>query len=292
MFKKYVLQCIKESLNSILKSNENIPEHIILHYHQHALPNDNKSDRILNFVLKLHRNGKIKTDNSDELKQHLTRLSNNNAISSLKNVSDMEELRNVSNNYNRSKKIYNSDTMKVVQHIGHSEAIKAAELEPDNSVKDLMKLKGKAAWCLSSSNKKGEDDYNFYTEHDKHPFYTITTNKRKYAFVSNPNIKEYGPEGVFQNEFNETVNIHDFIKKYPEIKKVPEIYGNIKPHEELSDNDLADLGYRASKYGDYQDIDTLVDLIPKLPEHKLNIIRNNIIHPDYIDPNFKERVKL
>lgn len=292
MLKKYILQMITESLNSIIKDNEKIEPDIIRHYHQYALPKDNKSDRLLNFVLKLHRNGEINTTHSDEINHHLTILNNNNAISSLKNISDINSLRRMTNNYNKSETVYHSSNMKVVRHIGHAEAIKAAELDSDNKVRDLMKLKGKAAWCLSSSGSKGKEDYMYYTENDKHPFYTITTQGRKYAIVSNPDIKQHGAEGIFQNEFNENVDIHHFIEKYPEIKNVPEIYENIKHHQNISDDGLAELSYRASKYGDYSDIDTLNKLIPKLPPHKVDIIKNNMIHPDLIDPIFKEKVKL
>ena len=82
---------LMESLDSIIKANPNIPEQTIRDYHQHALPDGNKSDRVLNHVLKMHRNGEITPDRAAELKPHLTalHLSNQlNKISSLKTLDD------------------------------------------------------------------------------------------------------------------------------------------------------------------------------------------------------------
>lgn len=49
-----------ESLDSIIKQTKDIDPDTIKMYHKYALPDNNKSDRLLNHVLKMHRKGELK----------------------------------------------------------------------------------------------------------------------------------------------------------------------------------------------------------------------------------------
>ncbi len=51
-FKLLVETYIIESLNSVIKDTKDIPEDIIRQYYSNALPDNNKSDRLLQHVLK------------------------------------------------------------------------------------------------------------------------------------------------------------------------------------------------------------------------------------------------
>lgn len=62
-----------ESLDSIIKQTKDIDPDTIKMYHKYALPDNNKSDRLLNHVLKMHRKGELKPWDSALVKRHLSR---------------------------------------------------------------------------------------------------------------------------------------------------------------------------------------------------------------------------
>lgn len=185
--------------------------------------------------------------------------------------------------------------MTVTKINNHSEAVKAAQLDTNNKCHNFTSLKGKAQWCVSSENEKGRKDFNFYTDNNKHQLYTIQTPTRKYAFVANKDIKNHGSAGIFQNEYNNDVESKGFIDEFPEIKKVPHIYDLIKHHDmsdknnvqNLENDELSNLGYRTSRFGDWQDIARIKSIIPHLRHSQLDILHDSMNYDDP-DPIFNE----
>ena len=81
-----------------MKDNPHIPEQTIRGYHQNALPDNNKSDRLLNHVLKLHNAGEITPDRASELKPPLTALHNTKQLGKLSQLKTLADHTNTATN--------------------------------------------------------------------------------------------------------------------------------------------------------------------------------------------------
>jgi len=192
-----------ESLESTIKSNPHIPESIIRGYHSNALPDNNKNDRLLNHVLKMHKTGAITPETAHQLKPHLTALAATNQLHQLKNLNTLDDHINATKdilNKAVTKKeridintptIFENDHVLVHQHLNHESAIKGAKLDRSNPAYKETREPGKAQWCVSVDDENGKGYFNEYTHSGKYPMYTITNKdtKRKTAFVANPSNK-------------------------------------------------------------------------------------------------------
>ena len=188
---------IMESLDSVIKSNPNIPEQTIRAYHQHALPDGNKSDKLLSHVLKMHKAGEITPDRAAELKPHLTALhlaNQLNKISSLKTLGDHKKATVGMNTTTKKERVDvntpilpSPNNLIVREHLNHESAVKGAILHPENPMFNKTSEKGKASWCLSADNAAGAQHFSDYTEEGNNPLYTIFNkdNKRVTALVAN-----------------------------------------------------------------------------------------------------------
>ena len=189
---------LMESLDSIIKANPNIPEQTIRDYHQHALPDGNKSDRVLNHVLKMHRNGEITTDRAAELKPHLTALHLSNQLNKISSLKTLDDHKNATVGMNTTTKkeridkdtpvLPSPDNLIVRQHLNHESAVKGAMMHPENPMYTNTREHGKAQWCLSVGGEDGLQHFNEYTKKGNHPLYTIHNKdtKRVSALVADP----------------------------------------------------------------------------------------------------------
>jgi hypothetical protein len=194
---------LMESLDSIIASNPHIPKLIISGYHKDALPDNNKNDRLLNHVLKMHDDGDITPETAHLLKPHLTALSNTNQLNKLGSLNTLEDHINATKDImdkSVTKKeridmntpvIANTDDILVHQHLNHESAIKGARLHHENPMYKETSEHGKAQWCVSVDDENGKGYYSDYTHSGKYPMYTITNKKtkRKTAFVADPSRK-------------------------------------------------------------------------------------------------------
>ena len=189
---------LMESLDSVIKSNPAIPEQTIRTYHQHSLPDGNKSDKLLSHVLKLHKAGEITPDRAAELKPHLTALHLSNQLNKISSLKTLDDHKNATVGMNTDTKkeriitntptIYDTDDILVKQHLNHESAIKGAALHPKNPVRNRTNEPGKASWCVSVDDTQGKEHFDKYTEKGTHPLYTIHNKKTKRttAFVADP----------------------------------------------------------------------------------------------------------
>ncbi len=189
---------IMESLDSVIKSNPAIPEQTIRDYHQHALPDNNKSDKLLSHVLKLHKTGEITTDRAAELKTHLTALHLSNQLNKISSLKTLDDHKNATVGMNTNTKKENIDANTKIlpspndiilkQHLNHESAVKGAMLHPENPMYTKTREPGKAQWCLSVGGETGKAHYDNYTEYGDYPLYTIhdKKTKRTTAFVADP----------------------------------------------------------------------------------------------------------
>lgn len=291
MLYEILIECLNEGKIDDLLEKYKLPSEVKQHY-KSQVPEQNGTQ--LKWLLDNHMNGDVSTNKPI----HETLLGFNRIKSSLdKNhinqYKTFDELKKVVDLY--SNIVYHSPTMTVTKINNHAEAVKAAQLDKDNECHDFTSLKGKAQWCVSSENEKGRNDFEFYTDDNRHPLYTIKTPTRKFAFVADNTMKTHGSTGIFQDEHNQDVEPKGFIDKHPEIRKVPHIYEFIKHHDmsiksnihNISDDELSKLGYRASKFGDYQDIARIKSIIPHLKSNQLDILHNNMNYENS-DPIFDE----
>lgn len=191
-----------ESLDSIIKQTKDIDPDTIKMYHKYALPDNNKSDRLLNHVLKMHRKGELKPWDSTLVKRHLSMLHNTNNISRLKNVSTLDDLKHVTRDIHSDKElskaeiinknapvILKNDNIKITKYMNQESMIKGGYLSPNNIISKDTSEPGKASWCISADSDEGKMQFNNYTKNGQHLPYTIETKERKYALV--PNHKDF-----------------------------------------------------------------------------------------------------
>jgi len=223
---------LMESLESTIKSNPHIPESIIRGYHSTALPDNNKNDRLLSHVLKLHKSGNITPDSAHLLKPHLTALAATNQLHQLKNLNTLDDHVNATKDImdkSITKKervdintpiIADTPDILVRQHLNHESAVKGAMMHPKNPMYNKTNEKGKAQWCLSVDDENGKAHFNHYTNNSEHPLYTIHNKKTKRvtAFVANP-YKE-----GFEDSFDDTLEMRDENDHY------------LYPHQLLANN--------------------------------------------------------
>lgn len=188
-----------ESLDSIIKQTKDIDPDTIKMYHKYALPDNNKSDRLLNHVLKMHRNGELKPWDSALVKRHLSMLHNTNNISRLRNVATLDDLRHITRDIHSDKElskkevinknapvILKNDNIKITKYMNQESMIKGGYLSPHNVIaKDTLEP-GKASWCISADTDEGKMHFDNYTNRSQYLPYTIETKERKYALVPNP----------------------------------------------------------------------------------------------------------
>lgn len=220
---------LMESLDSVIKSNSHIPEQTIRHYHSTALPNDNKNDRLLNHVLKMHNAGTITPETAHLLKPHLTALSLTNQLNKLKDLNTLNDHINATSEMQTktiTKKeridintptVFTSKDGNIVvkQHLNQESAIRGALMHPDNPMYNVPKEKGKCAWCVSADNDDGVFHYNDYTENGKYPLYTVHNNKtkRQYAVVTAP--IEPGKASELRDEDNKVIKPYNLLINNP-----------------------------------------------------------------------------
>lgn len=200
-----------ESLDSIIKQTKDIDPDIIRIYHKYALPDNNKSDRLLNHVLKMHRNGELSPWDSALVKRHLSMLHNTNNLSRIKNVSTLDDFKKVTRDIHSDKElskaevinknapvILKNDNIKVTKYLNHDSMIKGGYLSPFNIMAKNTPEPGKASWCISADTDEGKMQFDNYTNRSQHLPYTIETKERKYALV--PNHKDFQIRDELDNE--------------------------------------------------------------------------------------------
>jgi len=182
---------LMESLESTIKSNPHIPESIIRGYHSNALPDNNKNDRLLSHVLKMHKTGSITPESAHLLKPHLTALAATNRLNKLKELNTLDDHVNATKDImdkSITKKeridintpiIADTPDILVRQHLNHESAVKGAMMHPENPMYNKTNEKGKAQWCLSVGGEDGEEHFDHYTENGKNPMYTVFNKKTK-----------------------------------------------------------------------------------------------------------------
>ncbi len=256
MIRHYIYQLLTESLDSVIASNPHIPEEIIRSYHQNALPKNNKADKLLNFVLKLHKQGHITTNDNSELQKHLSILHNTNKLSKLKDIHSFTSLKELTQGVNDNKALTKKETIDkdspvvfenehiiIRQHLNHPSAVKAAMMNKSNPMFDKVKEEGKCSWCVSLDNQTGLEHYNYYTENNEHPMYTIFNKRdnRIHALVANPIYSASDVQlrdELDKDPHNSHIGLHSFMLHHNGIEhsKVGDYLFKISPHtKELFD---------------------------------------------------------
>jgi hypothetical protein len=237
MLRHYIYQLLTESLDSVIASNPHIPEEIIRSYHQNALPTNNKADKLLNFVLKLHKQGHITTNDNSELQKHLSILHNTNQLSKLKDIHSFTSLKELTKGVNDNKALSKKETIdkdspvvfenehiRIRQHLNHPSAVKAAILHSENP--HYNEVKGKAEWCVSANSATGRGHFSNYVSNENHPMYTIFNKHTKelHALVANP---KYNLDNVeFRDEKDNKViedeyDAHKYLIQHKGIEHTP-----------------------------------------------------------------------
>lgn len=244
---KSILEHIKhklllESLTDVIDNNPDIGAHTIKHYYNNALSDDDKSDRMLNFLLKLHKNGSISqhTD-SDLIKHHMSIVARANLKGHLSNVNTLDDLFSLTTPYTASAKskadkihgdiVTEMDTPKLTIYRinGHKAAEKIAYLPDDNPVKDSLP-NGKAKWCVSLGGDRGENYFKDYTKGGSIPMHVIQTkdSNRRYAVIDNPDTDlsevefrdEHDKQIAYTLKTNNSISgFMHILDRYPEIKE-------------------------------------------------------------------------
>lgn len=229
---------IMEGLDEVISRNPSIPSQVIKDYHRTSLPDNNKSDRLLDHVLKMHRSGNITPESSHLLKPHLTALSNTNQLNKLPQLNTLDDHKDATKDIldkSVTKKeridkntpvLLNTPDILVRQHLNHESADKAARMHPENPMYNVPTEKGKAAWCVSLGGEAGQVHFNHYTERGNLPMYTIYNKKTKriHALVANPNDTRHTVELRNENDDRPyTVNddLKSFISSHPGLEKTP-----------------------------------------------------------------------
>ena len=239
---------LMESLDSIIKSNPHIPEQTIRNYHTNALPDNNKNDRLLNHVLKLHKSGAITPETAHLLKPHLTALSTTNQLNKLKNLNTLADHQNATKDILdkavtkkqrvdiNTPTVFENNDILVRKHLTHESAVKGARLHPANPVFNEPREKGKAAWCVSIDGETGNGFYEKYTE-NVNPMYTIFNKKTKRSTAYIPGQDTYD-RNEMRDEKDKPVSPYKLLKDNPGIehteigahinKYMPEVHDVIK----------------------------------------------------------------
>lgn len=235
LLEQYILL---ESLETTIKSNPHIPESIIRGYHSNALPDNNKNDRLLNHVLKMHKSGAITPETAHQLKPHLTALAATNQLNKLGSLNTIKDHINATKDImdksvTKKQKVdkdtpvlLNTPDVLVRQHLNHESAEKAARLHPENPMYNVPKEKGKASWCVSLGGQSGKTHFDHYTENGKNPMYTIYNKKTKriHALVANPNDTRDTVELRDENDkqpYIANADLHTFLRDHPGIEHTP-----------------------------------------------------------------------
>ena len=229
---------LMESLNSIIKDNPHIPEQTIRHYHANALPDNNKNDRLLNHVLKLHKTGAITPESAHLLKPHLTALAASNQLNKLKNLNTLEDHQNATKDIadksitkkqrvdKNTPTVFENNDIIIKQHLNHESAIKGAKLHPENPMYKETREPGKAQWCVSVDDENGANHYNYYTENGQHPLYSTLNKKtkRKSMLLADPNRELHNIEFRSETDGNiasDTPSLYHYMHDNPGVEHTP-----------------------------------------------------------------------
>jgi hypothetical protein len=278
---------IMESLDSIIASNPHIPKLIISGYHKDALPDNNKKDRLLNHVLKMHDDGDITPETAHLLKPHLTALSNTNQLHQLKHLNTLDDHINATKDImdksvtkkervdSNTPVIANTPNLLVRQHLNHESAIKGARLHSENPMYKQTREPGKAQWCLSLDNDNGKTMFDHYTEKGKNPVFTIFNkgSKRSTAMVPRPTNTYVSNE--IRNETDKLVTPYKLLKDNPGIEHVKPIMDHINTYMPEVHDVIKQVPFNANKK-------QIVDAITSDNKHYRNATFEHDIKP-YID---------
>ncbi len=292
-----------ESLESVINNTSDIDENTIKHYYHNALSDDDKSDRMLQFLLKLHRKGSIHPTMSETIKPHMNIVSRANLKNHLSNVNSLEDLQSLTSPHiihakTKSERIQDDivkelDTKNLtVFRVNSPDAAEKMAYVPENNPVKSDIPEGKAKWCVSFGGKDGEKYYKDYTENKKHPMHVIRTKDthRDYAVIDNNRLLS---NVEFRDEYDKQIHkepnrdnpiggLVSFLKKYPELqsheigKKLltrPEM--KVAMNDNLSNEELFKMNENNEKQGEFKS-----DLLRK-------IIAN---HPNFdYSKNIKEK---
>lgn len=281
LLKQYNLkESLMESLKTVIEDNPHIPEQTIRGYHQNALPDNNKSDRLLNHVLKLHNAGEITPDRAAELKPPLTALHNTKQLGKLSQLKTLADHTNAitgleDKTVTKKQKvdavtpvIFENEHIVVKQHLDHDSAVRGAMLNSKNPMFDKTNEPGKAQWCLSVGGSTGLTHFNNYTKTGKHPLYTITNKKtnRVHALVADPTKDQSNFELRDEKDLNPyrtNAGMHKFMLGHPGIEKskAGEFLAKISP---VAEETRKLLGHNPSAETIHEVINT-----PNHPAHEL-----------------------
>ncbi len=243
---------LNEALEHIIASTPHIPEHVIRHYYNHALDDSDKSDRMLQFVLKLHKNNSISPEMSEYIKPHMAVVARANLKNRLSGINSLDELQVLTDPHMhmaKTKKAQIDSDMPIevdtpnitVRRIKNQKAaIKAAILPSDNiHAKHLPK----ANWCVSLDDEdkegNGKTYFNHYTRNSNVPMFTIEDkkNKRLHAIINNPETPLR--ELQYRDEYDKTIDEQDSNPHDDNLHLLSGLYaGVLKKHPELVNHEI------------------------------------------------------
>ncbi len=271
----FIQTLCENTLENVLKNNPDVhSDHISKLYH--LLPNEDKSQRALEMLVRLYKNNAISSHhlNDSEIGNEsittplatLARAGKRNLYSSINSIDELKNHASQFSKYSVSKSskqetdspiVFENDHIVVRQHKTHDACIKSAILHPQNPYFN-SELKGKANWCISAESDLGKTRYKDYTNSGANPVYTVYNKNthRKYMYVHSPNNNLLlDSELRNEDQSNNTANLyhspHDsnhnkegLYDLFPGVEHSP-IGKHIQDFEEaklqtsnLSDNDL------------------------------------------------------
>lgn len=224
--KSFKILC-EGALENVIQNNPDIhADHIqILHS---LLPNEDKSQRALEMLTRLYKNGKLQShhlinneSNQESITNPIAILARANKRNLYSSINSLEELKNHSSQYTKyqeSKRtkeetdspiVFENDHIIVQQHKTQNACIKAAALHPQNPYYS-GELNGKASWCISADSELGRTRHDNYTEKNTLPVYTVYNKHthRKYMYVAEHRNMLQGGELRNEDQTNTPNRIH------------------------------------------------------------------------------------
>lgn len=292
-------------LDKLSRQFPDIEKHIVQHYYDKALPEEDKSN--MDFVLSQHMKGHIHPEDHEAVKHTLTVYRRNkDVLGKLSDYKTFRELQVASKpviNRNRSAKeifedeapvVYEDDNYKTRKITTHRASIYAAKLDKKNKYSGI--LNGKANWCLSSASVLGGNQFQQYHDTGKNNIYVQYNKKDKsqHIFVDSPKMSLYecyrdeaqspvvasashaAANIISDSNFAKTPIAQAIIKKHPEIrmymKKIhPDVSKTeIDTHIKTSHADIAGVALHMPN-ADINHIHTALKTDdPKVIEHALS----------------------
>lgn len=240
--KSFLQMLCEDTLSHVINNHPDVHPEEIKRMHN-LLPNEDKSPRALEMLVRLYKNGQLQNHHLDDTFRNREGITNNiatlaragkrNIYSSINSLDDLIHHASHFTKHTETKAekagrdsptVFENDDIVVQQHKTHKACIAAASLHPENPYYG-SELKGKANWCVSAESDLGNKRYNNYTNQGTDPAFTVYNKKthRKFMYVhDSTKTRLAGAELRSEDQSNDEINLigHDdsFYKLFPGVE--------------------------------------------------------------------------